>query len=98
MLLGYSSAFFDVEANLTELTAVLGGTCNTPQTADQCVGVMGWMTDTIKDVCSTDIGEKNALALEALNGEFGRCDDIRPITDFNKQDSHPIRLCVRQDA
>lgn len=57
---------------MTELTAVLDGTCNTVPTEDSCGGVMEWMSETIvqDDVCGSDLREKNSIALEALYGMF----------------------------
>jgi len=70
LLLGTSSAFFDAQSNLTELTAVMAGTCDTPQTIDQCRSTMDWLaTEMVKpEVCATEIANKDGVALEALNG------------------------------
>lgn len=71
MLLQSSSAFFQAETNLTELTAVLGGTCDTPQSMDQCNDIMSWMASMIVQpgVCGADIAQGNSMALAALNGK-----------------------------
>lgn len=55
---------------MTLLTAVIGGTCNTVRSVDDCVGTMGWLASEIqKDtVCGKDLKDQNAMALEALNG------------------------------
>ncbi|QRV76235.1 transporter protein Sec23 [Ceratobasidium sp. AG-Ba] len=70
LLLGTSSTFFDIQSNLTELTAAMGGTCDTPQTIDQCRATMGWLAGEIvkPTVCGTEIAAQNAMVLEALNG------------------------------
>ncbi|KAF8605129.1 hypothetical protein BDV93DRAFT_522001 [Ceratobasidium sp. AG-I] len=70
LLLGTSASFFDVQTNLTELTAVMAGTCDTPQTIDQCRSTMDWLASQIvkPEVCATEIASKNGVVLEALNG------------------------------
>ncbi|QRV91054.1 hypothetical protein RhiJN_19072 [Ceratobasidium sp. AG-Ba] len=67
LLLGTSSTFFDIQSNLTELTAAMGGTCDTPQTIDQCRATMGWLAGEIvkPTVCGTEIAAQNAMVLEA---------------------------------
>jgi hypothetical protein len=71
LLIGTSAAFFTIESNLTTLTTTIGGTCDTPDSADTCKGVMDWMALRISqpDVCGIDIAARNAIALEALNGQ-----------------------------
>ncbi|KAG8949551.1 hypothetical protein FRC04_008484 [Tulasnella sp. 424] len=70
LLLPASAAFFQAQSNLTTLTAVIGGTCATVRSADDCTGTMSWLASEIqKDtVCGLDLKAKNAMALEALNG------------------------------
>lgn len=70
LLFSTSSDFFGIESNLTELTAVLEGTCNTDQTEDSCVGVMDWMADQmlLPSVCKEDLANENNFALEAIYG------------------------------
>ncbi|KAG8717263.1 hypothetical protein FRC08_007891 [Ceratobasidium sp. 394] len=70
LLLGTSTAFFDIQSNLTELTAVMGGMCDTPQSLDQCRSTMGWLASEItkSTACQTEITSQNPVVLEALNG------------------------------
>ncbi|KAF8309370.1 hypothetical protein DL93DRAFT_1773336 [Clavulina sp. PMI_390] len=70
LLFATSSDFFSIETNLTALTAVEEGTCNTVPTADTCVGIMDWMASQmlLSTVCRTDLADQNAIALEALYG------------------------------
>ncbi|CAE6424974.1 unnamed protein product [Rhizoctonia solani] len=70
LLLGTSNAFFNVQSNLTELTAVMGGTCDTARPIDECRTTMGWLASEIvkPEVCGTDIANQNGNVLEALNG------------------------------
>ncbi|KAG9010231.1 hypothetical protein FRB90_007896, partial [Tulasnella sp. 427] len=70
LLLPASAAFFQAQSNLTALTAVIGGTCQTPRTVADCVDTMTYLASEIqKDtVCGIDLGDENAMALEALNG------------------------------
>lgn len=57
---------------MTELTAVLAGTCSTSTPEDQCVDVMDWMAGqmVLDGVCRQDLADKNSIALEALYGRF----------------------------
>jgi len=73
LLFGTSSDFFSVQSNLTELTAVLGGTCNTVPSEDTCVGIMDWMASQmlLPSVCRDDLAQQNVVALEAVYGTFG---------------------------
>lgn len=70
LLIPASAAFFQAQSNLTTLTAVIGGTCATVRSVDDCMGTMSWLASEIqKDtVCGIDLKDKNAMALEALNG------------------------------
>ncbi|KAG9047228.1 hypothetical protein FS837_002750 [Tulasnella sp. UAMH 9824] len=70
LLLPASAAFFQAQSNLTLLTSIIGGTCNTVRSVDDCLGTMGWLASEIqKDtVCGKDLKDQNAMALEALNG------------------------------
>ncbi|CAE7212647.1 unnamed protein product [Rhizoctonia solani] len=70
LLLGTSTTFFNIQSNLTALTAVVGGTCNTTRTIDDCRTTMNWLADEIvkPGVCATDITNQNGVVLEALNG------------------------------
>ncbi|CAE6396130.1 unnamed protein product [Rhizoctonia solani] len=70
LLLGTSATFFNIQSNLTELTAVMGGTCNTTRTIDDCRATMSWLASEIvkPEVCGTDITNQNGNVLEALNG------------------------------
>ncbi|CAE6521434.1 unnamed protein product [Rhizoctonia solani] len=70
LLLGTSITFFNIQSNLTELTAVMGGTCNTTRTVDDCRTTMSWLASEIvkPEVCGTDITNQNGNVLEALNG------------------------------
>jgi len=70
LLFGTSSDFFSVQANLTELTAVLWGTCNTVPSEDTCVGIMDWMASQmlLPSICHDDLAQQNVVALEAIYG------------------------------
>ncbi|CUA76744.1 hypothetical protein RSOLAG22IIIB_02214 [Rhizoctonia solani] len=70
LLLGTSTTFFNIQANLTALTAVMGGTCNTTRTIDDCRNTMDWLASEIvkPEVCAADITNQNGVVLEALNG------------------------------
>ncbi|CAE6469906.1 unnamed protein product [Rhizoctonia solani] len=70
LLLGTSTTFFNIQSNLTELTAVMGGTCDTTRTTDDCRTTMSWLASEIvkPEVCATDITNQNGVVLEALNG------------------------------
>lgn len=70
LLLPTSAAFFQAQNNLTLLTSIMGGTCNTVRSVDDCVATMGWLSGTMQmdTVCAKDIAAGNALVLEALNG------------------------------
>lgn len=85
LLLGTSAAFFDVQSNLTALTATIAGTCDTPQSADQCLSTMNWLASEIvkPHVCGTEIANKNGVVLEALNGEWiGECPGLARLNEF----------------
>lgn len=79
LLFGTSSDFFSVQSNLTELTAVLGGTCNTVPSEDTCVGIMDWMASQmlLPSVCRDDLAQQNVVALEAIYGTFGHISSCR---------------------
>ncbi|KAH7344972.1 hypothetical protein B0J17DRAFT_637805, partial [Rhizoctonia solani] len=70
LLIGTSATFFNIQSNLTELTAVMGGTCNTTRTIDDCRATMSWLASEIvkPEVCGTDVTNQNGNVLEALNG------------------------------
>lgn len=70
LLLGTSTSFFGIQSNLTELTAVMAGTCDSPQPVDQCRSTMGWLAAEIAKptACAAEIASQNAVVLEALNG------------------------------
>lgn len=102
LLLPSSTAFFQAQSNLTTLTAVIGGTCATVRSADDCAGTMSWLASEIqKDtVCGLDLKAKNAMALEALNGfrsygfmrEAGTLFTILSTTRFCKNANSPLVL------
>lgn len=61
----------------------MAGTCDTPQTIDQCRSTMDWLaTEIVKpEVCATEIANKNGVVLEALNGElFGERPEVSWLT------------------
>ncbi|KDQ13325.1 hypothetical protein BOTBODRAFT_33650 [Botryobasidium botryosum FD-172 SS1] len=70
LLLPTSSALFQVEGNLTALTATVGGTCNTPIPEAQCVDIMDAYARQISQdsICGKDLGDKVPAAVQALNG------------------------------
>ncbi|KAG8985191.1 hypothetical protein FRB93_006034, partial [Tulasnella sp. JGI-2019a] len=71
LLLPASAAFFAAQSNLTLLTSIIGGTCDTTgATENQCLDTMAYLAQEIqKDtVCGKDLGERNALVTEALSG------------------------------
>ncbi|CAE6422970.1 unnamed protein product [Rhizoctonia solani] len=70
LLLGTSNTFFNIQSNLTELTAVMGGTCDTTRSIDDCRTTMDWLASEIvkPGVCGPDIANQNGNVLEALNG------------------------------
>ncbi|KAF8679441.1 Copii coat protein [Rhizoctonia solani] len=70
LLLGTSNSFFNIQSNLTELTAVMGGTCDTTRSIGECRTTMNWLASEIvkPEVCGTDIANQNGNVLEALNG------------------------------
>ncbi|KAG8748469.1 hypothetical protein FRC10_003602 [Ceratobasidium sp. 414] len=70
LLLGTSTSFFDIQSNLTELTAVMGGTCDAPQPVDRCRSTMDWLAAEIAKptACAAEIASQDAVVLEALNG------------------------------
>jgi len=65
-----STQFFNSQTNLTLLTSIIGGTCDTPQSEDACVQTMSYFASELqKDtVCGIDLSSRNAVVLEALNG------------------------------
>ncbi|KAG8958326.1 hypothetical protein FRC03_009220 [Tulasnella sp. 419] len=70
LLLPSSSAFFEAQDNLTTITSVMGGTCNTRLSVDECGGTMDWLAEEIqKDtVCGRDLKDQVVLPVTALNG------------------------------
>ncbi|KAF8342630.1 uncharacterized protein EI90DRAFT_2902734, partial [Cantharellus anzutake] len=70
LLLGYSEDFFNIETNLTLLTATLYGTCNTVPSPEECVQVENWMSANMDDpaVCAKDKDNENSIVLEAKGG------------------------------
>lgn len=80
LLFGYSSDFFTNEANLTLLTATLYGTCNTPQSLEQCISIMDWMSANMDNpkVCGKDLSQSNSIVLEAKGGfdEYGMMREV----------------------
>jgi len=70
LLLSSSQQFQEDQSNLTTLTAVVGGTCDTDMDAESCVEVMDWHAQEIMnpDTCGQDIEDKESLAVTALEG------------------------------
>ncbi|KAG8848554.1 hypothetical protein FRB96_001081 [Tulasnella sp. 330] len=71
LLIPSSSAFISAQSNLTLLTSIVGGTCDTTgATEDECLDTMSYLADEIKKdtVCGKDLADENALAVEALTG------------------------------
>ncbi|KIY53860.1 hypothetical protein FISHEDRAFT_20728, partial [Fistulina hepatica ATCC 64428] len=64
LLLQTSDVFINAQSNLTELNAIIWGTCNTTLSEDQCLWNMKWFADEISDACSEDISDRNPLAVE----------------------------------
>ncbi|KZO94224.1 hypothetical protein CALVIDRAFT_539268 [Calocera viscosa TUFC12733] len=70
MLMSSSQQFQAAQDNLTTLTAIVGGTCVTDMSADQCGEVMDWHAEQIAldGNCGLDIDAQEALAVTALEG------------------------------
>ncbi|KAJ6627903.1 hypothetical protein B0H10DRAFT_1869252 [Mycena sp. CBHHK59/15] len=63
LLLQSSAAFIEAQDNLTELNAIVWGTCNTTIAEDQCVSNMEWFSSTLASVCATDLKDGNSMAV-----------------------------------
>jgi hypothetical protein len=68
LLLQSSGEFIDLQTNITTANAVQWGTCNTSTDEDQCVENMGWFASNLQTTCATDLGQRNTLAVNALQG------------------------------
>ncbi|KZT60956.1 hypothetical protein CALCODRAFT_428519 [Calocera cornea HHB12733] len=70
MLMSSSQQFQAAQANLTQLTAIVGGTCATDMSAAACGEVMDWHAAQIAQDgnCGADIAAQEALAVTALEG------------------------------
>lgn len=68
LLLPSSSAFFQIEGNLTGLTATIGGTCDTKTSADDCQASMDWYQSQLLTVCQKDLGSRNPIVMQAQTG------------------------------
>jgi hypothetical protein len=68
LLISSSNAFYAAQSNLTMITAILGGTCDTPIPEQQCIDNMDGFAKDIQSQCAQDLMSKNPLVLEALNG------------------------------
>ncbi|KAF9019109.1 hypothetical protein BDZ89DRAFT_992754 [Hymenopellis radicata] len=66
MLLQTSNAFVATQDNLTELNAVVWGTCNPPLGYDQCASNIAWFADAIQTACAVDIADNSVLVSSTL--------------------------------
>lgn len=70
LLIPTSQAFLQVQLdkNLTSLTSIIYGTCNTTPSEDECVGRMLEFEQDIRTACAQELSSGHALAWSALNG------------------------------
>ncbi|KAF8644928.1 hypothetical protein AX16_008210 [Volvariella volvacea WC 439] len=68
LLLQSSNAFLNAQTNLTLLNNLVWGTCHTNPGMDECTANMGWFANNLQTACSTDLRDRNALAVETLIG------------------------------
>lgn len=68
LLLSSSQAFLSAQSNLTLLTNLIYGTCNTKPTEEDCIMRMNNYQTDIRQQCSQELDNGHALAWDALNG------------------------------
>jgi hypothetical protein len=79
LLLPASSAFFQIEGNLTALTATMGGTCDTKMSANDCQTAMDWYESQLLSVCREDLDLRNPIVLQARTGvSMSHCSVLPP--------------------
>ncbi|KAI0319301.1 hypothetical protein OF83DRAFT_1038611, partial [Amylostereum chailletii] len=61
-----SSEFLEAQTNITQLNIDLWGTCNTPQSSEQCSANMGWFAQHIQQDCGQDLSNQNPLIVQSL--------------------------------
>jgi len=68
LLLGSSVAFNQAQSNITLLTDIIWGTCNTVESEVDCQTKMNNLTSTLQVQCQTEVSQNNALVQQALTG------------------------------
>ncbi|KAH9941795.1 uncharacterized protein BXZ73DRAFT_41841 [Epithele typhae] len=68
LLVQDSNAFITSQQNVTELNAIIWGTCNTDLSEAQCVSNMAWFETNIQTTCKADLAAKNSIVTDALAG------------------------------
>lgn len=63
-----SQGFLSAQTNLTLLTAIIYGTCNTTPSEDDCVGRMDAFGSELQAQCQQELNAGHALTWDALNG------------------------------
>jgi hypothetical protein len=66
MLQATSDDFSNLQSNLTELNAVVWGTCNTTPGVDQCASTMATFASSLQSACSKDLSDRNLNAVTTL--------------------------------
>ncbi|KIM24751.1 hypothetical protein M408DRAFT_26717 [Serendipita vermifera MAFF 305830] len=60
--------FLTAQSNLTLLTSIIYGTCNTTPSKDECVARMDGFATELRGACSAELEDGHAMAWDALNG------------------------------
>jgi len=69
LLLQNSQAFNQqAQTNLTALSSIVWGTCNTDLSQDVCSSNMAWFASTLQSVCAEDLSARNVMVSQTLQG------------------------------
>ncbi|KZT25787.1 hypothetical protein NEOLEDRAFT_1114189 [Neolentinus lepideus HHB14362 ss-1] len=68
LLLQNSFAFSEAQSNITEMNAIIWGTCNTPADEDTCVSTMASYLSQMRSQCSKEISNDFSAVTQAVAG------------------------------
>lgn len=68
LLYSTSQGFLSSQTNLTLLTSIIYGTCNTTPSDTDCVARMDGLAQGLRDNCKAELDDGHALTWDAMNG------------------------------
>ncbi|KAI0027884.1 hypothetical protein K488DRAFT_21456, partial [Vararia minispora EC-137] len=61
-----STAFLTAQSNISALNIDVWGTCNTPESENQCTANMAWFEQALRTECAQDLSDQNAMIVQSL--------------------------------